>query len=108
MSETLNALYDTIVSRKENPQEGSYTNYLLEKGIDKILRKCGEESAEVIIAAKSGDTNEVIYEISDLLYHMMVLMVKMEIPVEALFQELDKRSQKTGNLKQFHVTDKNS
>ena len=108
MNDTMNALYDTIISRKENPQEGSYTNYLLDTGLNKILKKCGEESSEVIIAALSGDNIEIVGEISDLIYHLMVLMVNKGIAVDELFAELDKRSLKAGNLKQFHKTDKNS
>lgn len=108
MNDTLQALYDTVVTRKENPAEGSYTCYLFEKGIDKILKKCGEECSEVIIAAKNGENSETVMEISDLLYHLMVLMVDQKIPLEDVMAELDKRSQKTGNLKTFHQVDKNS
>lgn len=101
-------LYDTVVSRKENKQEGSYTCYLFEKGIDKILKKCGEECSEVIIAAKNGDNFETVNEISDLMYHLMVLMVNQGIALEDVEAELEKRSEKTGNLKTFHKVDKNS
>ena len=100
--------YKTVVERKEKKEEGSYTCYLFEKGIDKILKKCGEECSEVIIAAKNGDNRETVLEISDLLYHLMVLMVDQGIALEDVMQELDKRSQKTGNLKTFHQVDKNS
>ena len=108
MNDVLRALYETVVERKENPQEGSYTCYLFEKGIDKILKKCGEECSEVIIAAKNGDNESTVMEISDLLYHLMVLMVNENISVEDVEAELSKRSLKTGNLKQFHQTDKNT
>lgn len=108
MNDSLKALYDTIIERKENPAEGSYTCYLFEKGIDKILKKCGEECSEVIIAAKNSDNGETVLEISDLLYHLMVLMVAQGIALEDVMQELDKRSHKTGNLKNFHQVDKNS
>ena len=108
MNDSLLALYKTVVERKEKKEEGSYTCYLFEKGIDKILKKCGEECSEVIIAAKNGDNRETVLEISDLLYHLMVLMVDQGIAVEDVMQELDKRSQKTGNLKTFHQVDKNS
>lgn len=108
MSDILTALYETVIERKEHPAEGSYTCYLFEKGIDKILKKCGEECSEVIIAAKNGDNQETVLEISDLLYHLMVLMVDQGIALEDVEQELGKRSQKTGNLKQFHQVDKNS
>jgi len=104
----LNALYDTVMDRKENPAEGSYTCYLFEKGLDKILKKVGEECSEVIIASKNNDNSEVVYEISDLLYHLTVLMAEKGINPEAVIAELDKRTQKTGNLKQFHTVDKNS
>lgn len=108
MNETLQALYQTVVSRREEKKEGSYTCYLFEKGLDKILKKCGEECSEVIIAAKNGDNKETVLEISDLLYHLMVLMVNEDIALEDVEAELAKRSQKTGNLKTFHQVDKNS
>ena len=104
----LNALYDTVVNRKENPQEGSYTCYLFEKGRDKILKKVGEECSETIIAAKNNDNGETVYEICDLLYHLTVLMVEMGIPIDDVLAENDKRSEKTGNLKTFHQVDKNT
>lgn len=104
----LNALYQTVISRKENPQEGSYTCYLFDKGIDKILKKVGEECSETIIAAKNGDNNETVLEISDLLYHLMVMMVQQGIKIEDVYAELEKRSEKTGNLKKFHQVDKNT
>ncbi|HIS79076.1 MAG TPA: phosphoribosyl-ATP diphosphatase, partial [Candidatus Caccousia stercoris] len=81
---------------------------LFEKGTDKILKKCGEECSEVIIAAKNGDDHETVLEISDLLYHLMVLMVNEGILLDDVEQELEKRSEKTGNLKQFHQVDKNT
>ena len=108
MSDSIRQLYDTIAGRKEQPEEGSYTCYLFDKGLDKILKKCGEECSEVIIAAKNHEKDEVVMEISDLCYHLMVLMVNEGIPLDAVAAELDKRSGKTGNLKTFHVTDKNS
>ena len=108
MNDTMQELYDTILSRKENPAEGSYTCYLFEKGIDKILKKCGEECSEVLIAAKNGDNSETVLEISDLLYHLTVLMVNEGITLDAVKAELDKRSEKAGNLKTFHQVDKNS
>ena len=87
----LKEVYDVIVDRKINPKEGSYTNYLFEKGIDKILKKVGEEAAEVIIASKNTDNGEVIYEISDLIYHLSVLMVERGITFDDIFDELAKR-----------------
>ena len=104
----LQALYNTVVSRKENKQEGSYTCYLFEKGLDKILKKVGEECSETIIAAKNNDNDETVYEISDLIYHIMVMMVEQGISLDDVFAELDKRSEKTGNLKTFHKVDKNT
>ncbi len=104
----LQALYETVINRKNNPQEGSYTCYLLEKGLDKILKKVGEECSETIIAAKNGDNNETVYEVADLIYHLMVMMVNQNIELEDVLKELDKRSEKTGNLKTFHQVDKNS
>ena len=87
----LDELYAVITDRKENPKEGSYTNYLFDKGIDKILKKVGEESAEVIIAAKNNSKEETVYEASDLIYHLMVLMVDMGISLEDIYGELEKR-----------------
>lgn len=107
-NDVFQALYDTINNRKNNPQEGSYTCYLLDKGLDKILKKVGEEASETIIAAKNNDNAETVLEISDLIYHLMVMMVNQGIPLENVLAELDKRSEKTGNLKTFHEVDKNS
>ena len=104
----LSALYQTVENRRDNPKEGSYTCYLLDKGLDKILKKVGEECSETIIAAKNGDNSETVYEVADLLYHLTVMMVSQGIPLEDVLAELDKRSEKTGNLKQFHTVDKNS
>ena len=84
-------LFDLIKERKENPVEGSYTNYLFDKGIDKILKKVGEESAEVIIAAKNPDLTELQYELSDLVYHSMVLMVERGLELKDIANELKKR-----------------
>ncbi len=83
--------YDTIVDRKNNPKEGSYTNYLLDKGIDKTLKKVGEEASEVIIATKNDNKDEIIYEIADLLYHLMVAMVQRNINWEDIFKEIKSR-----------------
>ena len=100
--------YETILERREAKAEGSYTNYLFEQGIDKILKKIGEESSEVIIAAKNTKNEETVGEICDLLYHTLVLMAYQDISVEDVEAELDKRAQKAGNLKKFHKVDKNS
>ena len=93
---SLQALYDLIQGRKTEKKEGSYTTYLFEKGLDKILKKVGEESTEVIVAGKGGDRAETIYEVADLCYHVLVLMAQMDIPVEAVTRELANR----------HVVDK--
>ncbi len=82
---------EVIRDRKQNPKEGSYTNYLFDKGIDKILKKLGEEATEIVIAAKNPNANEVKYEISDFLYHMMVLMVEKDVSWEEITTELANR-----------------
>lgn len=107
-SNELYDLYATILSRKAEKQEGSYTCYLFEKGLDKILKKVGEECSETIIAAKNGDNSETVLEISDLIYHLFVMMAQQGITVDEVMAELSKRSQKTGNLKNFHQVDKNT
>ncbi len=104
----LRELYATVESRRAEKQEGSYTCYLFEKGLDKILKKCGEERSEVLIAAKNGKQEDTVGELSDLLYHLTVLMVNEGIPLEAVEEELARRHQKTGNLKTFHQVDKNT
>ena len=99
--EVLAALYATVENRRDNPKEGSYTCYLLDKGIDKILKKVGEECSETIIAAKNGVNSETVYETADLIYHLMVMLVQQGIPLDDVLAELDRRSEKTGNLKKF-------
>ena len=84
-------LYEMLVGRKVNKKEGSYTTYLFEKGIDKILKKVGEECTEVIIGAKGGDKAETVYEIADLLYHITVMMIEMGITLDEVTAELAKR-----------------
>jgi phosphoribosyl-ATP pyrophosphohydrolase/phosphoribosyl-AMP cyclohydrolase len=79
------------MDRKVNPKEGSYTNYLFDKGIDKILKKVGEEATEIVIAAKNPDSEELIYEASDFLYHMMVLMAEKDITWDDITRELSQR-----------------
>lgn len=88
---TMDALMELIRGRKTDPQEGSYTTYLFQKGLDKILKKIGEESTEVIIAAKDNDPKETIYEISDLVYHVMVMMIEQGISLEDIRRELASR-----------------
>ncbi|MGP5428817.1 bifunctional phosphoribosyl-AMP cyclohydrolase/phosphoribosyl-ATP diphosphatase HisIE [Enterococcus malodoratus] len=93
---TIDALYELVKGRKEAPQEGSYTSYLFEKGVEKILKKVGEESTEVVIGAMKEDRTETVFEISDLVYHVLVLMVEMGIDLAEVRQELANR----------HVVDK--
>ena len=84
-------LMEMLVGRKENPKEGSYTTYLFNKGVDKMLKKIGEETTEVIISAKEGDKANTIYEIGDLMYHVMVLMIEMGISLEDIKKEMASR-----------------
>lgn len=91
MNEILNELYQVITDRKKNPKEGSYTCYLFDKGLDKILKKVGEEASETIIAAKNDSKEEIVYEISDLLYHLMVLLVEKDITLKQIAEELKNR-----------------
>ena len=88
---SVKGLYTLLEGRKADLPEGSYTTYLFQKGVDKILKKVGEECTEVIIAGKAGDRRETVYEIGDLMYHVMVLMVEMGIPVDEVMAELASR-----------------
>lgn len=88
---SMDGLYELLEGRKKDMPEGSYTTYLFQKGMDKILKKVGEESTEVIIAGKAGDKKETIYEIADLAYHIMVIMVQMGISVDDVRKELASR-----------------
>lgn len=97
-------LYALLQGRKEHPQEGSYTTYLFEKGLDKILKKVGEECTEVIIAAKAQDRAETVYEIADLAYHALVLMVQAGISVEEVKAELASRHVINRKVKQEKMT----
>lgn len=108
MNDAFKSLYQVIENRRDNPQEGSYTCYLFEKGLDKILKKVGEESAEVIIAAKNGDNDELANEICDLFYHLEVMMVSLGVKTEDIEAILNERSRKIGNLKTFHNSDHNT
>ena len=90
-AEILQEVYDVIVDRTVNPKEGSYTNYLFTKGLDKILKKVGEETAEVIIAAKNKSKEEIRYEVSDLMYHLMVLLVERGLTLQDIYGELKGR-----------------
>ena len=100
MENEMKALYETVVSRKTHAEEGSYTAYLYEKGLEKILKKVGEECTEVIIDAMKEDSHdEVVNEIGDLIYHLFVMMAEKGITLDEVNEELGRRAQKTGNLK---------
>lgn len=101
---SLQGLYDLLLQRNAERPEGSYTTYLFEKGIDKILKKVGEECTEVIIAGKADDKAETIYELADLAYHAMVLMVQMGISVEDVHRELASRHIIDHKVKQEKMT----
>ena len=102
---SLDGLYDLLQGRKDEMPEGSYTTYLFQKGIDKILKKIGEESTEVIIASKADDKKETVYEIADLAYHIMVMMVEMGIPLEDVRKELASRHIIDHKVKQEKMTE---
>ena len=104
--EELNVLYETVMDRKANPEEGSYTSYLFGKGEEKILKKVGEECTEVIIAGKADDKKETIYEIADLTYHLLVLMIQMGISLEDIHKELASRHVIDHKVKQEKMTGK--
>ena len=108
MSSVFEELYQVVLNRKETFQEGSYTCYLFSKGEDKILKKCGEECSEMIIAAKNNDNEELKNEISDLLYHIMVLCAEKNLPFSEVEKVLEERKNKVGNLKVMRNTDKNT
>ena len=101
---SLASLMELIEGRKTDKKEGSYTTYLFEKGIDKILKKVGEESTEVIIAAKDNDKKETVYEIADLCYHIMVLMIEMGISLDDIHRELASRHVIDKKIKQEKMT----
>ncbi len=97
--ENLEALFEVVLDRKNNGSEGSYTNYLFEKGLDKILKKVGEECTEVVIASKNDNKEEQICEICDLAYHVLVLMAELGISMDEIKVELGKRREKINNFK---------
>ncbi|WP_271000889.1 phosphoribosyl-ATP diphosphatase [Listeria seeligeri] len=101
----LDKLYEEISLRKETPKEGSYTNYLFDKGLDKILKKVGEETTEVVIAAKNND-QELISEVTDLTYHLLVLLVEKNIPLSAIQAELEGRAGKLSTTRDRKKIDK--
>lgn len=92
-------VFETILDRKANPEQGSYTTYLFEKGLEKILKKVGEESTEVIIASCKHDKEEVINEYGDLIYHLLVLMAELGITLDDIHAMMEERDKKTHNLK---------
>ncbi|MGI6334611.1 MAG: phosphoribosyl-ATP diphosphatase [Saccharofermentanales bacterium] len=91
IGEIMDEIYEVILDRRSNPQEGSYTNYLFDKGLDKICKKIGEEAAEVIIAAKNRNAAELTYETGDLLYHLCVLLAEQNVSLDDVYEELKKR-----------------
>lgn len=101
---SLESLMEMLVGRKVEKKEGSYTTYLFEKGIDKILKKVGEECTEVIIAAKADDKKETVYEIADLTYHVMVMMIEMGISLDDVYKELASRHVIDHKVKQEKMT----
>ncbi len=107
-SDSLKALYNTVAARQKNLIENSYTCYLFSEGLNKILKKCGEECSEVIIAAKDDDITALSDEICDLLYHLVVLLVQKNIPIEDIYGILNRRRNKIGNLKPQYKTDRDS
>ncbi len=108
MRDCIRQVYETILDRRDHPVEKSYTHYLFEQGIDKMLKKVGEECSEVIIAAKNGKNEDTVGEIADLTYHMLVVMAQQGITLEDLEAVLTERHGKAGNLKQFKTVDKNT
>ena len=105
MNDEIEKLYKIILDRKASPEENSYTAYLFSEGIDKILKKCGEEMTEVIIAAKNDDDSETIGEICDVLYHVLVMMAELNISTDDVLKTLKQRNEKMGNLKKKHQSD---
>ncbi len=108
MNETLKGLFEVVKQRKEHFEEGSYTCYLFDKGLDKILKKCGEECSEVIIAAKNDNKEDLVGEVADLTYHVLVLLAQWGVDISEVEAVLEERRKKIGNLKTFHVSDHNT
>lgn len=104
----IDELFQIVAQRRDTRDGESYTAYLFEKGLDKILKKVGEACSLLLIAGKAGEKDNIAYETADLFYHLMVMMVAKGIPMEAVADELDRRSGKTGNLKIFHTTNLNT
>lgn len=99
MDKALQEMYETILDRKVHREEGSYTSYLFDKGMEKILKKVGEESTEVVIAAMADDHDGLVEELNDLVYHLLVLMVEAGVTPEEFMAVAEKRAEKTHNLK---------
>ena len=108
MTDPLSSLYATVLSRRDTKLDGSYTCYLFGQGLDKMLKKCGEECAEVIIAAKDTDKEALVGEMCDLLYHLTVVMAEKGISPDDIYEELDRRAEKERNLKPVKTVDKNT
>ena len=106
--QSLEQLYQVIEERRIAPFEGSYTASLFDEGLDKILKKVGEESTEVVIAAKNTDADAFVGEISDLLYHLMVLLAEKGVSLDAIDAELMRRAERIGNKKPVHASDHES
>ena len=100
MDDCIQAVYETILERRDHPAENSYTRYLFDQGIDKILKKVGEECAETIIAAKNPGTEELVGELADLMYHLSVLLAEKGLDWTPVFAELERRELTEGNLKE--------
>jgi len=105
MQDVLRELAEVIEDRRKNPAEGSYTCYLFDKGLDKILKKVAEECGETIIAAKNGEKEPLCAEVCDLLYHLLVMANECSLPLSDIYSELEKRSEKIGNLKKIKNVD---
>jgi phosphoribosyl-ATP pyrophosphohydrolase len=105
MNDVLTRLHELACERRDNPKANSYTSYLFKKGLDKILKKCGEECAEVIIAAKNDSDDELKNEVADLIYHLIVLCAERGIEWREIEQVLCERGKKTGNIKEAHNTE---
>ncbi|MDR2531201.1 MAG: phosphoribosyl-ATP diphosphatase [Oscillospiraceae bacterium] len=112
-SNAISSLYKVVLDRKRESAEGSYTRYLFEQGLDKILKKLGEECAETIISAKNYErgaytADSLVGEVGDLLYHLLVMLAQLDVPLESVLAELDARALKQGNLKPMKTVDKNT
>ena len=104
----IDELFEVVLQRRDAGDGKSYTAYLFEKGLDKILKKVGEAATMLLIAGKGQDSTAIAYETADLLYHILVMMAAKQVSMEAVADEMDRRLGKTGNLKTFHTTDLNT